>query len=165
VVTEGLRAARIPALPGAAQRTEHEVAERLRRDLKRVGGEDGQGELAWVSKISAQTHVAGAFARQWGVLPKEWGARGASIRAVHGMVDGVNATRPSAPPSTLDTVRDYTKEHKQDLIELASANAKNEYNMAKFGAAEGFLRRRDGVIEVLVPSYVVSGARARTTSW
>ena len=106
---------------------------------------------ARVGKCFALVAVARALARRYGVLPGAWGSVFGAVREVQGGFVAAEAKpRAKLRASALDAVRGYVKRERQHLIPVGDLT--KPLAAAEFAKAAGFLRKRAGHGELLVPA-------------
>jgi hypothetical protein len=114
----------------------------MNRYLKKFRKGNAQGGSARIEKVFAITFAAGMLARKWGILPKAWGL------SIHRTLN--DGQRPRSSPSALDHINAYVEKNRDRLLEVRKVKA--PYSPEDFQTAAGFLRRRDGYDEILIPS-------------
>jgi hypothetical protein len=131
---------------------EDALRRKLERRINRFLSEAKNQRVPWGSaralKAFALTFAAGSLARNWGILPKDWG----NLRKAVLQVCSNPSRRQEArsPGSALDRVLTYYREHRNRIVRVA--DLKTPCDKKTFDSTAGFLRRTEGRKELLIPS-------------
>ncbi len=90
------------------------------------------------------TFAAFRLARDWRIVPKDWGPLLPMIVEVYCSLQKQSAASP------IDRIVKYVEAHREELVKADSMT--KPYSTAKFEKTAGFIRQRDGGRQLLVPA-------------
>lgn len=126
----------------------------MEKFLKELASSNSDQPSARVRQVFAITYAAGFLAREWGCLPKEWGALKPRLIEVFQSTQQLSRGGPSTVPinatTALKRVRDYVDHYEDEIIPVNKLPKPKAFESFKRSA--GFLLRSKGRKSIIIPS-------------